>query len=68
MDLNGLRRVARNSLDDGNFTLLDLSLGFWAKGGQAEAWDLDAFVYGLRNLSDADIRVLALTLEELHTA
>ncbi|WP_157356969.1 hypothetical protein [Arthrobacter sp. U41] len=37
MDVNFLRRVARNGLDDGNFILLDLSLGFWANGGHAEA-------------------------------
>ena len=51
-----------------NFTLLDLSLGFWANGGHAEAWDLDAFIYGLTSLSGSDILVLAWTLEELHHA
>ena len=66
MDVNVLRRAARNGLDDGNFTLLDLSLGFWANGGHAEVWDLDAFIYGLMTLSGPDILVLAWTLEELH--
>lgn len=51
MDVNVLRLTARNGLDNGNFTLLDLSLGFWANGGHAEAWDLDAFIYGLTTLS-----------------
>ena len=68
MDVNVLRRVVRNGLDDGNFTLLDLSLGFWATGGYAEAWDLDAFIYGLKTLSDSDILVLAWTLEKFHCA
>jgi len=66
IDVNVLRRAARNGLDDGNFTLLDLSLGFWANGGRAEAWDLDAFIYGLMTLSGSEIFVLAWTLEELH--
>lgn len=66
MDVNVLRRAARNGLDYGNFTLLDLSLGFWANGGHADAWDLDAFIYGLMTLSGSDILVLAWTLEELH--
>ena len=35
MDVNVLRRAARTGPDDGNFTLLDLSLGFWAHGGHA---------------------------------
>ena len=68
MDVNVLRRAARNGLDDGNFTLLDLSLGFWANGGCAEAWDLDAFIHGLTTLSGPDILVLAWTLEKLHNA
>lgn len=68
MDVNVLRRTARNGLDDGIFSLLDLSLGFWANGGHAEAWDLDAFIYGLKTLSSSDIFVLAWTLEELHKA
>ena len=68
MDVNVLRRVVRNGLDDGNFTLLDLSLGFWANGGHAEAWDLDAFIYGLKTLSGSDIFVLAWTLEKFHHA
>lgn len=66
MDVNVLRQAAKNGLDDGNFTLLDLSLGFWANGGHAEAWDLDAFIYGLMTLSGSDILVLAWTLVELH--
>ena len=68
MDVDVLRRVVRNGLDDGKFTLLDLSLGFWANGGHAEAWDLDAFIYGLKTLSGSDILVLAWTLEEFHHA
>lgn len=68
MDVNVLRRSARNSLDDGTFTLLDLSLGFWANGGHAEMWDLDAFIYCLTTLSGFDILILAWTLEELHHA
>ena len=68
MDVNVLCLAARNGLDDGNFTLLDLSLGLWANGGHAEAWDLDAFIYCLTTLSGPDILVLAWTLEELHIA
>jgi hypothetical protein len=66
MDIDILRRAARNDLDDGTFTLLDLSLGFWANGGHAEAMDLDAFIYCMTTLSGSDILVLAWTLEELH--
>ena len=58
--------MARNGLDDENFPLLDLSLGFWPNGSRAEAWDLDAFIYGLKTLSGSDTLVLARTLEELH--
>ncbi|MDN4646582.1 hypothetical protein [Arthrobacter sp. PsM3] len=68
MDVNVLRRAARNDLDNGTFTLLDLSLGFWANGGHAEALDLDAFIYCLKTLSGPDILVLAWTLEELRNA
>ncbi|MCB5291017.1 hypothetical protein [Arthrobacter sp. SO3] len=68
MDVNVLRRAARKGLDDGHFSLLDLSLGFWANGGHAEALDLDAFIYCLKTLSSSDILVLAWTLEELHNA
>jgi hypothetical protein len=68
MDINVLRRAARNGLDDGDFTLLDLALRFWANGGLAEALDLDAFIYGLKNLANPDVLVLAWTLEELHNA
>jgi hypothetical protein len=68
MDVNVLRQAARNGLDDGHFTLLDLSLGFWANGGLAEAWDLDAFTYGLMTLSRSDLLVLAWTLDDLQHA
>jgi hypothetical protein len=68
MDVHVLRRAARNGLDDGNLTLLDLSLRFWANGGHAEALDLDAFIYCLKTLSGTDMLVLAWTLEELHNA
>lgn len=68
MEINVLRGAARHGLDAGDFTLLDLSLRFWANGGHAEALDLDAFIYGLKNLANPDILVLAWTLEELHYA
>jgi hypothetical protein len=67
MDINVLRRAARNGLDDGDFTLLELVLRFWANGGGADALDLDAFSFSLTTLSYPDLLVLAWTLEELHT-
>lgn len=68
MNVNVLRREARNGLDVGNLTLPDLSLRFWANGGRAEAWDLDAFIYGSKTLSGSEILVLAWTAAELHNA
>ena len=65
MDVNVLPQAARTGLDGEHFTLLVLSLAFWANGGLAEAWDLGAFTYGQMTLSGSDILVLAWTLDDL---
>lgn len=65
MDTNGLRRVARTGLDDGDFTLWDIWIRFSSYGGDADALDLEAFIHALHTLSESDVHVLGLTLEEL---
>jgi hypothetical protein len=44
VDINGLRRTARNGLDDGDFHPADLRISFRANRGSADALDIDAFI------------------------
>ncbi|WP_024366993.1 hypothetical protein [Arthrobacter sp. TB 26] len=65
MDTNGLRRVARTGLKDGDFTLWDIWIRFSSYGGDADVLDIEAFIHALHSLSESDVLVLGLTLEEL---
>lgn len=68
MEVNDIRQRILGGLDAGDFTLGYLWIRFWAKGGRAGRVDLDAFVHGLRELSENDALVLDSLAEELHFA
>ena len=65
VDTNGLRRVARTGLEDGEFTLWDIWIRFSSYGGDADALDIEAFIHALHTLSESDVLVLGWTLKEL---
>lgn len=65
VDINGLRQAARSGLEHGEFTLWDIWIRFSSYGGDADALDVEAFIHSLHTLSESDVVVLGLALNEL---
>ena len=60
------RRTARNLIEQDESTLRELWLRYWANGGEAvEPFELEAYLYGMVELSAFEDEILAQALEDL---
>jgi len=60
------RRTARNLIEQDESTLRELWLRYWANGGEAvEPFELEAYLYGVVELSAFEDEILAQALEDL---
>ena len=64
-EINDLRQEVRSGLENGSFASLYLWIRFWADGGSASRAHMEAFVHGLQDLSDKDVRILGAVVEEM---
>ena len=62
-----LRQAIRPDSGDGNYTMLFLWIKFWSNGGGASLAELNAFLQGLQEISEADSLVLGLVVHELQS-
>lgn len=59
------RGTARNLLRSRAIGLDDLWIRYWAHGGNAPAFELDAYVFGIQERHPFELRILSWALEDL---
>ena len=62
-----VRREATDVLAEGDLTLTDLWIEFFARGGMAGAEEFEAFIQGIMPVESTDLQILDLTLVELQS-
>ncbi|WP_347109376.1 hypothetical protein AAHB33_01955 [Paenarthrobacter sp. S56] len=60
-----VRREASGVLADGEFSLTDLWIEFFARGGMAGIEEFEAFIQGMMPVENSDLQILDVTLVEL---
>ena len=62
-----LRQAVRPDSGGSNYTMLFLWIKFWSNGGRASLAELNTFLQGLQEMSEADSLVLGLVVHELQS-
>lgn len=62
-----IRREASGVLADGEFSLTDLWIEFFARGGMAGIEEFEAFIRGIMPVQNTDLQILDVTLLELQS-
>jgi hypothetical protein len=63
--MNNPRQTARHLIEQNAFTLERLWVSYWSQGGSATEFELDAYLYGAKELPEFDLKILAWAIEEL---
>ena len=63
-----LRQAIRPDSGGSNYTMLFLWIKFWSNGGRASLAELNAFLQGLQEMSEADSLVLGIVVYELQSS
>jgi hypothetical protein len=66
--MTDLRQTARNLIEHHTITLERLWITYWANGGDATLFDLDAYLYEIQGPTPLDLRILGWAVEDLHDA
>jgi hypothetical protein len=59
------RPAARSLIESGDVSVDGLWLEYWARGGNADVLELDAFIHEILLLQGIEVEVLQVTLNEL---
>jgi len=59
------RRTARNLIRSRTIDLEDLWIKYWAHGGNAPIFELDAYVFEIQEGHPFELRILSWALEDL---
>ena len=62
-----VRREATDVLAEGDLSLTDLWIEFFARGGMAGVEEFEAFIQGMMPVESTDLQILDLTLVELQS-
>ncbi|WP_028275050.1 hypothetical protein [Arthrobacter sp. I3] len=63
-----LRQAIRPDSGGSNYTMLFLWIKFWSNGGRASLAELNTFLQGLQEMSEADSLVLGIVVYELQSS
>ncbi|MFF1829237.1 hypothetical protein [Paenarthrobacter sp. NPDC058040] len=64
---DSVRREATDVLAEGDLSLTDLWIEFFARGGMAGVEEFEAFIQGMMPVEGTDLQILDLTLVELQS-
>ncbi|MDR6986491.1 hypothetical protein J2Y66_000961 [Paenarthrobacter nitroguajacolicus] len=64
--MNDPQRTARILLEKNTVTLYRLWAGYWGRGGNATAFEFDAYVHEALLASPVDLQLMASAVEGLH--
>lgn len=67
MNQDSVRREATDVLAEGDLSLTDLWIEFFARGGMAGVEEFEAFIQGMMPVENTDLQILDLTLVELQS-
>lgn len=63
--MNNPRQIARDLIERNTFTLDRLWLSYWSQGGSATKFELDAYLYEVKDLPELELPILVWAIEEL---
>jgi hypothetical protein len=66
--MNDPRPTARNLIQQSTITLDRLWVRYWAHGGNATLFELDAYLYEIQQPPPFDLRILTWAVEDLQAA
>ena len=59
------RLTARNLIELDESYLQDLWVRYWANGGEAQLLEFEAYLHGMSDRDDYDLRILGWAIEEV---